>query len=238
MEDVYAGFVDAGFLRAEGAKTLGRKSNLVQFSAMHVVRWLRELRVPHVTDNVLSPKLIRVYWYDGAFEPSHKSFRDQHSYHEAIANVPGIQLRLGQIVERPSKLRTPIHGALRSTANSLGINPEKLIREFNNHWTFHSTSQQKGVDTLITLDMVRLASRGAFEMAIIISGDRDLAEVVRTVQDYGISVFVATPNTKSVARELLQIADGIVEITPAEIERMLPDRSAPNQSTSRIRLQT
>ena len=76
----------------------------------------------------------------------------------------------------------------------------------------------------MTLDMVRLASRGAFETAIVVTGDRDLAEVVRTVQDYGIRVQIATPNKKSVARELLQIADGVREIEIAELKKMLPDR--------------
>ena len=75
--------------------------------------------------------------------------------------------------------------------------------------------------------MVRLASRSAFGTAILISGDRDLAEVVRTVQDYGISVFVATPNKRSVAGEVLQIADGVVNISPEELRNMLPDDTHP-----------
>ena len=227
MDDVYASFVDAGFLRAEGAKVLGRKSNQVQFDAKQVVEWLRKLRIPNVTADQLSPKLLRAYWYAGAFAPSHARYEDQRIYHETIANVPGIQLRLGQMVERPSKLKAPIYGALANTANSLGIEPKRLISEFENNWKFYPTVQQKGVDTLIALDMVRLASRGAFEMAIIISGDRDLAEVVRTVQDYGISVQVATPNKRSVAGEVLQLADGVVEISPEELRKMLPDRPSP-----------
>ena len=224
MDDLYAGFVDAGFLRAEGAKALGRKSKQVKFDANQVVKWFRELRASDVTSHSVASRLLRVYWYDGAFAPSHPRYEDQHSYHDAIANVPGIQLRLGQMVERPSKLKAPIHGALKNTAHSLGIEPNKLISAFNNYWRFYPTPQQKGVDTLITLDMVRLASRGAFETAIVITGDRDLAEVVRAVQDYGIRVQVATPNKKSVAREVLQIADGVLEIPAEELTRMLPDR--------------
>ena len=224
MDDVYAGFVDAGFLKAEGAKILERKPSQVYFDAGQIVQWVRGLYAPHVTPLAVTSRLLRVYWYDGAFAPSHPRYQDQHSFHDAIANVPGIQLRLGQMVERPSKLKAPIQSALKSTANGLGIDPKRLLCEFNNHWKFYSSSQQKGVDTLMTLDMVRLASRGAFETAIVVTGDRDLAEVVRTVQDYGIRVQIATPNKKSVARELLQIADGVREIEIAELKKMLPDR--------------
>lgn len=228
MDDIYAGFVDAGFLKAEGARVLKRKPSQVHFDAGQVVSWIRGLYAPNVKPLAVISSLLRVYWYDGALSPSHRNFMGQRSYHETIANVPGIQLRLGQIVERPSKLKAPIQSALRSTANGLDIDAETLVREFNNHWKFFTTAQQKGVDTLMTLDMVRVASRGAFETAIVITGDRDLAEVVRTVQDYGIRVQIATPNKRSVARELLQIADGVREINTSELKKMLPDRPSPN----------
>ena len=51
--------------------------------------------------------------------------------------------------------------------------------------------------------------------------------MIRTVQDYGISVFVATPNKRSVAGEVLQIADGVVNISPEELRKMLPDDTQP-----------
>ena len=80
--------------------------------------------------------------------------------------------------------------------------------------TGHSilSDSRKGVDTLIALDMVRLASRSVCETMILVAGDRDLAEVVRTVQDYGIRVIVASPNRTSVAQELAQLADGMIGV--------------------------
>ncbi|MGH8906868.1 MAG: NYN domain-containing protein [Egibacteraceae bacterium] len=51
--------------------------------------------------------------------------------------------------------------------------------------TFYPGRQQKGVDTLVTLDLVRLAQRNAYDTAILIAGDRDLAEAIRTAQDSG-----------------------------------------------------
>lgn len=228
MDDVYAGFVDAGFLKAEGAKVLNKRPNQVQFDARQVVKWLQDLHAPHVTSYTVTSRLLRIYWYDGEYSPSHPSYKGLRSFHDAIADVPGIQLRLGQMVERPSRLKVPIYKALTNTAYGLSIDPQTLIAEFEKNWLFYPTVQQKGVDTLIALDMVRLAGRGAFGLAVLVSGDRDLAEVVRTVQDYGISVIVVTPNRRSVAGDVLQIADGIVEIPSGELKRMLPDRPSPN----------
>ena len=77
---------------------------------------------------------------------------------------------------------------------------------------------------MIALDMVRLASRSVYATAVLISGDRDLAEAIRTAQDYGVRVVVATPNHYSVAQEVAQLADDIVDITGTDLQTMLPAR--------------
>ena len=222
MSQTHAGFIDAGYLITEGARALGRKSSEVRPDAEFIAHWFMEL--PHSKESTV--KFLRAYWYDGAFDPEHSEFASQRRYFDAIASVPGIQLRLGHIAERPSRLQRPILRELRNTALGLGIDPEQLLAEFSKHWTFYPERQQKGVDTLIALDMVRLASRSAYQVAIVLSGDRDLAEVVRTVQDYGVQVMVATPNRRSVAGEVLQLVDDVIELTEDELRSMLPNRPA------------
>ena len=172
----------------------------------------------------MSGEDLRTDWYDGAYSSSHPGFARQRSYFDAIAYTPGIQLRPGRLVERHSRLADPIRKALRTTANGVGVPPDQLLKEFDKNWTFYPDRQQKGVDTLITLDMVRLASRSVLGTAIMIAGDRDLAEVVRTVQDYGVRVVIATPNQATVAAEVVQPADSVLEIAPEDIGRMLIDR--------------
>ena len=220
MPGTYAGFVDAGYLIAEGAKSVGKKRDQVRPNASSVARWFRDLATYHV----IGERLLRAYWYDGAFAPSHPGFNKQRPYLDAIAYTPSIQLRLGHLAERQSKLEGPIRNALRTTAGGLGITADQLLAEFDKNWTFYPERQQKGVDTLITLDMVRLASRSAFGTAVVISGDRDLAEVVRTVQDYGVRVLIATPNRASVASEVRQLADDVIDIEPKDVQNMLTDR--------------
>ena len=224
MPATYAGFVDAGYLRAEGAMAIGKRAPEVRLDASVTVGWLRGM-----DKGIVFGELLRAYWYDGAFDPSHKEYGGQRRYFDAIAHTPGIQLRLGHIAERQSPMATPIRRALRKTAEGLGVDPGALLAEFDSQWTFYPDRQQKGVDTLIALDMVRLAGRSVFSTVVLIAGDRDMAEVVRTVQDFGVRVVIATPNRRSVAAELAQLADYVIEIQEAACERMLTARARTNR---------
>ena len=93
------------------------------------------------------------------------------------------------------------------------MEPAALLAAFDNRWTFHPKRQQKGVDTLIVLDLVRLAGRGAIDAAILISGDRDLAEAVRAAQDFGLAVSVANPG-RGLSPDVAKLADHILGDSP------------------------
>ena len=80
------------------------------------------------------------------------------------------------------------------------------------------------MDTLIALDMVRLAGRSVCATMVLVAGDRDFAEVVRASQDFGTRVLVATPKRGSVSREVAQLADDVIDISEDEIRRMLTPR--------------
>ena len=45
--------------------------------------------------------------------------------------------------------------------------------------------RQKGVDVLLSLDMLRFAIKRSYETAILLSGDGDFADVVQMVKDEG-----------------------------------------------------
>ena len=224
----YAGFVDAYYLKAEGARSIGKKATDkdVDLNAQYVVDWLRGLSQTQLH----GARFLRAYWYEGAYDKSDDRSKKQSEYHDAIAYTPGIRLRLGQLVKRRSRLEEPIRDALRATVGSLEIPEDQFFTEFDKHWTFSPDLQQKGVDTLITLDMVRLASRSVFDAAVLISGDADLAEVIRTVQDYGARVLIATPNRGSVGGEVKKVADGIIDLQK-DIEEMIT--FPPRQRTDR-----
>ena len=223
LPETYVGFVDAGFLHAAGSKRIRRKKGSTRLQAKTVADWFRSLTQKQIVNGTF----LRAYWYDGAFDPNHERFGDQRRFFDAIAHTPSVQLRLGHIAERRSRLERPIRNALVSTAKGIGVLPDRLTTEFDKHWTFRPDRQQKGVDTLIALDMVRLAGRSAFSTAVLIAGDRDLAEVVRTTQDFGVRTIVATPNRSSLSTELAQLADEVITIEDIDLERMLEERRLP-----------
>ena len=87
--------------------------------------------------------------------------------------------------------------------------------------------RQKGVDTLLTLDLVRLAGRADCTTAILVISDRDFVEAIRAAQDFGVRVLIATTSKYRIASELRQVVDGIIEIPRGVVRDMLP--LPPNQ---------
>jgi uncharacterized LabA/DUF88 family protein len=166
-------------------------------------------------------QLLRVYWYDGSLDPSDNGYRGQRRYFNAIANTPGVQLRLGHL-----KRSTPSwHYPLRQALEAMGVD----ANEFAEHFEFKPQLSQKGVDTLIVLDLVRLGQEASYDTAVLVAGDRDLAEAVRTAQDAGRRVVLAHPEGAGVAQELRQLADHVVEIGVPHLSRMFatPEPAAP-----------
>ena len=143
MPEAYAGFIDAGFLHAEGARKLGHSRSDTSLNAEEIVAWFRRL----VNHRLIGEReeFLRAYWYDGAFEHSHPGYANQLRYFDAIASTPRIQLRLGHIAERQSPLERPIRSALDNTAQGLGIEPGLLRQEFNRHdFSSAATAERSG----------------------------------------------------------------------------------------------
>ena len=224
MQSAYAGFLDYGFLRAEGAKMLGERRSGINPVATEIANWFRQLGTRELQDLTF----LRTYWYDGAFDPSHPNYEDQRHFFRSIAQTPGLQLRLGHIAERSSHLEVPIRRALRNTATGLGLAPQDLLAEFSRHWKFRPERRQKGVDTRVALDMVRMAGLEVCSAAVLVAGDRDLAEAVQAAQDFGMRVLIATPNRQSVARELSELADDVIDIDRQDLAKMLEPPPAAN----------
>jgi uncharacterized LabA/DUF88 family protein len=77
-----------------------------------------------------------------------------------------------------------------------------------------ATWQQKGVDSLMVLDLVRLAQLRAFDVALVVAGDRDLAEALRVIaDDHARRVYLFSVEGSAPAKELVQAADarGVID---------------------------
>lgn len=229
MSGAYCGFIDVGYLRGQGGKACGIVPGQIQLQAHACVAWLQTI-LPNQASGLAGLSFLRAYWYDGALEANHSDASAQRHVLDGIAFTPGVQLRLGHLAERRNRLQHPLERAMHSAANDLKIDPDDLLAAFNRHWTWRPDRQQKGVDTLITLDLVRLAQRAAFHTAVLLAGDRDLAEPVRTAQDAGRKVIVATIGGQaSLAKELAQLADEVIEVPQDNLKAIVtgPGRTGP-----------
>ena len=214
----YAGFVNAGFLRAEGARALDENPRNVRMDSGAVVSWFQDLTFER------DARFLRAYWYDARLDSGHELADGQRRFFSALGQTPGIQLRLGHIVEYRPWFEQGIRDALTRTAVALNLDPDRVMEEFDQQWTFRPERRQRGVDTMLCSDIVRLSGRGAFDTAVIFSGDRDLAEAVRSAQELGARVVIATPDRHSVSREMNDLADEILELTEDDLNLMLPER--------------
>ncbi len=225
MSDSYVVLIDAGFLQYQSVKVISRGAadvHQVRCDVPEIGNYFRSLASNR--EELRGQGFLRAYWYDGAFDPEHPSYEGQRGFFSVIGETPGIQLRLGHVAERPQPLEQPIRNALREVALNLDMPPEELLAEFDRHWHFRPIRQQKGVDALIALDLVRFASRSICSTAVLVAGDRDLAEAIRTSQDFGIRVLVVAPSLNSIASEVAQLADAVIVISVEELKRMLLPR--------------
>ena len=71
--------------------------------------------------------------------------------------------------------------------------------------------RQKGVDTLIAVDMLVGAFSGLFDIAVLVAGDADFTPVVEEVRRRGVMVVVAASGA-SLSDDLRRVADRYVEL--------------------------
>ncbi len=74
--------------------------------------------------------------------------------------------------------------------------------------TGRSRVEQKGVDTLMVLDLVRMAQQKAFDAALIVAGDRDFVEALRVIaDDYSRRVVLMGVEGSQPHKELVHVSD-------------------------------
>lgn len=86
-------------------------------------------------------------------------------------------------------------------------------------------TREKEVDTSLVADMVKLGAIGAYDVAVLLSGDSDYVPAIEAVQSLGKNVYVATWNgsgmsarLRSVAFDHINLCSGIDAFTNADGE--------------------
>lgn len=71
---------------------------------------------------------------------------------------------------------------------------------------------EKGVDVALATDLLLLAAKNAFDVAIICAGDADFCRAVEGVKEMGKEIYVASFDT-SCAKQLREAALGYISLT-------------------------
>ena len=139
-------------------------------------------------------RLMRVNYYEAPLFPevNRQSFDAQQTFFERLRKNPYFDLRLGRRVKREREYTCP-----------------------HCNETFKKTSYgQKGVDALIAFDLIALAIRNAYDIAVLVAGDQDFicpVLEVRMMNKYVENAFTDyawAPTLKAVAdRTILLDAD-------------------------------
>ena len=91
--------------------------------------------------------------------------------------------------------------------------------------------EQKRIDVLLAIDMVRLCSKKHIDVVMLITGDSDLVPAVEASKEEGAIVQLYY-RKRSVADELLNVCDERYEIDQALIDRMLVEPTVVKAATT------
>lgn len=113
--------------------------------------------------------------------------------------------------------------ALRDLLEELDRRPGFFVRRFNRrmasrecpHCHQHEAyGEEKMVDTSLVAEMLQLAVADAFDVAVVFSGDLDLAPGLKAARALGKVAWVATFGEASLSKELLKDAWGHIDLVP------------------------
>jgi len=130
-------------------------------------------------------ELLRIYYYNAKVDPEFdpENYEKQQRFITHLAHTPHLTLRLGKLV----------YYQVRGD-DSVG----------RKHYAV-----EKGLDVKLAIDLIRLAVNRACEVAIIVSGDKDLADVVEYGKEMGMIICSAF-FTRGLSEALATRADKVI----------------------------
>lgn len=161
---------------------------------------------PFIKKLVGDRSLMRAYYYEAPLlkEVDTKSYEGQQSFFEFLRRTRIFEIRLGHRVKRSEQHQCPTCNAVFSK----------------------DTFAQKGVDSLMVLDLLSLAARNAYDIAILVSGDQDFTYVISEVRMLGKTVENAFTETDW-APSLKIVSDKTIILNKDFLNDCLQNEKAP-----------
>lgn len=119
----------------------------------------------------MTPQLIRTYYYNASASLKELDYIEDESEKEK-AKI--------KIIELMKKQESKFDSI--SVLDSFDVRKGRLV------YTGNGQFRQKGVDTLIAIDMLSKAHHRHYDQAVLVAGDSDFVEVVKAVKETGVHV--------------------------------------------------
>lgn len=151
-------------------------------------RWLDHGALARwTTKHVGGSTMVAAYYYTGVPSPHEDS--DRHALSDLLEEL---ERRPGFFVRRFNR-----------RANARACPHCREIITF---------TEEKMVDTSIVADMILLATRDAFDIAVVFSGDMDIAPAITALHALGKQAWVATFGTDNLSRTLSRESWGLINL--------------------------
>jgi uncharacterized LabA/DUF88 family protein len=143
-------------------------------------------------------KHVRSYYYIVPLNQKEnpRAYSQQQKFFNYLDKVPYLERRLGRLVRRQQELQCP-HCK------------QSFSRDFH---------LEKGVDVKIAMDMLDMAVKKIYDVAVLVSGDGDFSNAIKAVKELGLSVenayFPRDPSGRTGhSWELMQVCDKFINLT-------------------------
>lgn len=89
--------------------------------------------------------------------------------------------------------------------------------------------EQKRVDVLLSVDLVRHAAAGHIQHAILVAGDSDFVPAIEAAKEHGVTVSLWCGHYTTVHRDLIKLADEVHIFDWDDFPKVLPPQPKQNQ---------
>lgn len=152
-------------------------------------RWLNHGQLADwVVDHIGADELFAAYYYTGV-PTAHDDNNDRHALTDLLDEL---EKRPGFFVKRFNRRAT--HRDCPHCAKMINYTEEKMV------------------DTTLVADMIMLAVRDAYDVAVVFSGDLDIAPALEAVHALGKKTWIATFGTSGLSRSLTRQAWGAINL--------------------------
>lgn len=164
---------------------------------------------------------LRTYFYDclpfqgdNPSEDEKELYKRKQSYLHALGLLPRFEIRKGRLARRTINFKEVerLDGSIFYLSCSDGdpaYDPKNIVIKF----------EQKGIDTLVGIDVTGLSVRRSISTVILVAGDSDFIPSIRVAKDEGMLIRLAYHDS-AIHKDLLQLADDRFLLTHEFIQKI------------------